>query len=126
VLPEGVDVEVFRIVQEAVANASRHAGASRIAVSLSVESGNLAVDVDDDGCGFTVWSLAGRSIGLDGMRERATRIGAALSIRSAPGAGTSVGLILPMRQDVPTIEAPWGRRAFTRVSAAARKRVEPS
>jgi signal transduction histidine kinase len=86
-------VEVFRIAQEALNNAQRHASASAIAVRLS--RGELAVA--DDGVGFDAAAPAvrGRRLGLTSMEERAAAIGGRLRIESTPGSGTTVTLELP-------------------------------
>ena len=88
---------VFRIVQESLTNVSRHAGASRVAVTLV--STDLALDlrVSDDGQGFDLESAQrGYSYGLLGMGERARLIGGTLHVDSAPGAGTMVSINLPL------------------------------
>jgi PAS domain S-box-containing protein len=88
---------VFRIVQESLTNVSRHAGASRVAVTLV--STDLALDlrVSDDGQGFDLDSAqGGYSYGLLGMSERARLIGGTLQVDSAPGAGTMVSINLPL------------------------------
>jgi PAS domain S-box-containing protein len=88
---------VFRIVQESLTNVSRHAGASRVAVTLV--STDLALDlrVSDDGQGFDLDSAQGAySYGLLGMSERARLIGGTLQVDSAPGAGTMVSINLPL------------------------------
>jgi len=90
-----VELALFRIVQEAVANASRHSGANAVRVELESEPGRLRLVVQDDGRGFRtdVERRAGtRSIGLMLMQERADAIGANLIIESAPGTGTRVAV----------------------------------
>ena len=90
----------YRIVQEALTNAIRHAGARTIVVRATrVEAGVLLV-VRDDGVGFDVdvaqrQGLAGERLGLVGMRERAEGIGADLNIVSARGMGTEIRLVVP-------------------------------
>ena len=91
-------IEVFRIVQEGLANARRHAGARTAWVTIAGRGGRRVVAVRDDGHGFEYDSLepdgeAGGH-GLRNMRERAAAIGGALSLRSAPGYGTSVEVVL--------------------------------
>jgi PAS domain S-box-containing protein len=95
-----LDVEdtMFRVAQEAVTNASRHSGTRRVSVILTYEVGEVRLTVQDEGRGFHVDELGGSHgghWGLLGMRERAERIGARLSIRSAEGAGTTVELRVP-------------------------------
>ncbi len=88
-----VEREVFRVTQEALANALKHAQARRLAVRLACPDGRLSLTVEDDGSGFDLSSpQAGRHLGLVAMRERAEALGAALTIDSAPGRGTSVTL----------------------------------
>ncbi len=88
------DREVLRIAQEALHNALRHAGATRVAVRLRGRDGTLALEVSDDGAGFDPADadVRGRHLGLTSMEERAERLGGRLEIASAPGAGTTVRL----------------------------------
>jgi signal transduction histidine kinase len=88
------DQEVFRIAQEALQNALRHAEASRVVVRLHGENGRLRLEVEDDGVGFDADApeLRSRRLGLTSMEERAQRIGARLELRSTAGAGTVVRL----------------------------------
>jgi len=88
------DAEVFRIAQEALHNAIRHAGAGHIAVRLHDDGGTAVLEVADDGHGFDPgdMTLRSRSLGLTSMEERAERLGGTLTIRSAPGSGTTVRL----------------------------------
>jgi signal transduction histidine kinase len=96
----GADSELatYRIVQEALSNAIRHSGASRVAVSLEAKDHVLRAEVRDDGRGFATdrpFSDEGQGLGLVGMRERARHVGATLEIDSAPGEGTRVRVTLP-------------------------------
>jgi signal transduction histidine kinase len=86
-------IEVFRIVQEGLANARRHAGAHRARVAITGRGGRRVVVVTDDGAGFEPQEVTVGE-GLTNMRHRAATIGGALSLVSAPGAGTSVELVL--------------------------------
>jgi signal transduction histidine kinase len=88
------DREIFRIAQEALQNALRHAAAEHIAVRLAADDGALLLEVADDGVGFDPAepSLRTRSLGLTSMEERAQRLGGRLDIRSAHGEGTTVRL----------------------------------
>jgi signal transduction histidine kinase len=94
----GRDAEVLRIAQEAIANALRHAGATRVAIDLraraAADGGGLVLAVTDDGAGFDPAAPEVRSkrLGLTSMEERAARLGGRLEIRSAPGTGTTVRL----------------------------------
>ena len=85
--------ELLRIAQEAVTNAVRHADARKIEVSLNYHSAGVDLRVHDDGRGFIVTSTKSGPpghYGLRGMHERASRAGARLTIKSQPGAGTTV------------------------------------
>jgi len=100
-LPPEVETTVYRIVQEAMTNAVRHAACAHISVLLQMHHRHLSVIVEDDGRGFDVQRVldqeAGRSkLGLYGMRERAELIGGSLDIESEPGAGTTVYLRVPL------------------------------
>ncbi|MEX2468015.1 MAG: PAS domain S-box protein [Gemmatimonadota bacterium] len=88
---------IYRIVQEALSNARRHAGAQHTSLRLFTDDGHVVAEVSDDGCGFDPASRMqlDRGLGLVGMRERATMIGGRLSIESAPGAGTTVSTSVP-------------------------------
>jgi PAS domain S-box-containing protein len=94
-LDPAVETACFRIVQEAVTNALRHARASRLAVGLGVEGGELVLSVRDDGRGFDLAAASrraaqGESAGLSGMEERARLAGGRLEVHTTPGGGTEV------------------------------------
>ena len=92
-VPADIETTCFRIAQEAITNAVRHAGARRISVHLALRrrSGQLELDVSDDGIGFdpTRCDKLG-SLGIAGMTERASLVGGAVEVRSVAGAGTWV------------------------------------
>jgi signal transduction histidine kinase len=102
-LRPGVDDEVFRIAQEALHNAVKHAAADRLGLRLEEGERQLVLTVRDDGVGFDPAATAHRSrrLGLTSMEERATSLGGALRIDSAPGKGTTIRLEVPLgdRQD---------------------------
>jgi signal transduction histidine kinase len=89
-----VETDVFRIAQEALHNALRHARAARIAVRLRCDEERLELTVADDGVGFDVAAVRSRRLGLTTMAERAGAIDGDLEIASAPGAGTTVRLLV--------------------------------
>jgi signal transduction histidine kinase len=89
-------VEVYRIVQEALANAARHSGAAQARVSLARRPGRLTIVVSDEGRGFTRGEEQELGIGLAGMEERAEHIGGQITIGSRPGHGTRVTLSVPL------------------------------
>lgn len=94
-VPAPLDTAVFRIVQEALTNAQRHAGATNVSVALRTEDGVLRAVVEDDGRGFDP-AVATGGVGIVGMRERAEQLGGTLSVTSSPGRGTRVSLELPL------------------------------
>ncbi|WP_166176147.1 ATP-binding protein [Rubrobacter tropicus] len=97
-LPEAEQVELLRILQEALLNALRHSGAGRIRVSAGVRGGRLWVQVEDDGRGFDL-ARTGAGMGIRGMRERAHAVGGELEIFSGPGRGTTVRITLDLGDD---------------------------
>ena len=98
-----VELAAYRIAQEALNNALRHAEARTITIHVGHEADGLALSIRDDGQGFApparpdVLTRAGH-FGLVGMQERATRLGGQLTIDSAPGAGTRVTMWLPVNE----------------------------
>jgi len=92
------ELVVFRVAQEALHNIERHAAASRVVVRLAYYPDRLFLEVVDDGCGFDPAHVRDGSLGLAGMQERASLIGAALDVSSRPGA-TSVKLDLPLTSE---------------------------
>ena len=91
-----VELEAYRIVQEALANAHRHAGATHIQVAVGRDERSMLVVVEDDGIGFRPARAGERGLGLAGMADRASAIGARLSVDTAPGRGTRVRLSIPL------------------------------
>jgi signal transduction histidine kinase len=92
--------EAYRIAQEAISNAFRHSNGSEIDVEVTYSSERLTLRVCDNGKGMSGDILAsGRAghWGLSGMRERAQKIAAQLSIWSRPGTGTEVDLSIPSK-----------------------------
>ena len=87
----------YRIAQEALHNALRHGSPSTVEVTLDASGGTVRLEVADDGRGFDLGSAgaAGR-LGLASMRDRARAAGGRLELRSSPGAGTTVRLLLPV------------------------------
>ncbi len=100
-LDQEVEVTLFRVVQEALANAARHARARRIEVTVELGRTPVVIEVVDDGVGFDpeARSIRARRLGLTSMRERAESLGGTLEITSVPapaaGHGTSVRVEVP-------------------------------
>ena len=86
-------IEVFRIVQEGLGNARRHAGASHVEVSITQRAGRRVVTVSDDGVGFDETAVVPGQ-GVANMRSRAHAIDGALTLRSDPGRGTAIEVVL--------------------------------
>jgi PAS domain S-box-containing protein len=89
--------QMLRIIQEALTNARRHSGASKVLVNLRSEGRDLIVEVSDDGQGFGPGTASG--VGLSSMRERAAVLGGELEIESEIGRGTRVLLRVPAPQE---------------------------
>lgn len=90
-------IAVYRIAQEALWNASKHAGGARVTVTLQCHEGQIHLNVRDHGPGFSL-SQARRSggMGLASMRERAELAGGTLEVRAQKGRGTCIHAIVPM------------------------------
>lgn len=89
---------IFRVYQETLTNVARHAHASEIKILLERVNGNLILKVHDNGKGFNEAEIKNKhTLGLTGMRERATIFGGALKIESKPGKGTTVLLKVPLK-----------------------------
>jgi signal transduction histidine kinase len=100
-LPDTVEIGLFRIAQEALTNARKHAQAERISVELRRRRGEVRLEVRDYGRGFdpaavSVGSGPSERVGLAGMRERVVMLGGELEIQSEPGSGTSVIATVPL------------------------------
>jgi PAS domain S-box-containing protein len=89
---------VFRILQEALTNITKHANAKSAEVNLEIDGGDMVLTVHDDGKGFdAAGPRAPRSFGLVGMRERVYLLGGAIRIESVPGDGTIVEARIPIQ-----------------------------
>jgi signal transduction histidine kinase len=97
-LPHRVEQELWRILQEAVANVERHAHAHQVVVSWEVSGANARLAIADDGRGFDPDRVTGEHYGLVGMQERADAIGARLRVETRPGGGTQVIVDLELAQ----------------------------
>jgi signal transduction histidine kinase len=100
-LPAHVEVALFRIVQEALANVGKHAQAHHVDLRLIQDDREIRVIVADDGIGFNVAGALSRtgpteSVGLMGMQERARLLGGRLEVQSDDGAGTTVRVWIPL------------------------------
>lgn len=100
------EVAAYRIVQEALTNAARHARCGRVGLVMERQGDMLAMVIEDDGVGFDMATVATESdpirhLGLDGMRERADLAGGNLWVESSPGSGTTVHVRLPLHSGGP-------------------------
>ena len=100
VLPVGLldadrEIDVYRIVQEAIGNAARHSRAAHVWIDATVADGRMQISIADDGIGFDT-AAERRGLGLDGMRERAAILDGSLDVKTRVGAGTSVELSVPL------------------------------
>ena len=98
-LDEALAVAVFRIVQELLTNAARHAKASSVNITLARHDDGIHLEVRDNGKGFDPAAVAiNKSFGLLGIRERAIALGGDVGLVSAPDQGTVVAIRLPVKK----------------------------
>jgi signal transduction histidine kinase len=100
-LPANVAGVLYRVAQEAVRNAVRHAAPSHVRIGLSRGPSNITLEVHDDGRGFDLDAAERRrtGMGLLSMRERTALIDGTVDIKTAPGDGTSVVAVVPLEHD---------------------------
>lgn len=99
-LPAAVEVALYRVVQEALTNITKHAKAGRVSIQVRLSGRVLSCSIRDDGAGFDLGAVQSdrrrSGLGLIGMRERLSALGGTLSIDSAPGRGTKLRIRLPV------------------------------
>jgi len=100
-LPPDVELALFRVAQEAIANIGRHAAAERALIQYTADEERFVLEVEDDGAGFDpagvdVNGASMRGLGLAGMRERVGLVGGRLVVESAPGSGTRIVIEVPL------------------------------
>jgi signal transduction histidine kinase len=95
-VPLAAGSSMYRIAQEALANAYRHAGASAIDVRLGFRPDSVSLEVRDNGRGFSIDSESASGRGLRNIRQRAAELGGQAEISSAPGQGTTVRVTVPI------------------------------
>ncbi|GGE67838.1 hypothetical protein GCM10008020_10320 [Massilia psychrophila] len=97
VLDDSASTAIFRIVQEALTNIARHAGASTVTITLYRSNGEVLLTVRDNGRGIAAGDLEkAQSLGLVGMRERVWAMGGAITINSDEPPGTRIDIVLPL------------------------------
>jgi signal transduction histidine kinase len=98
--PKKIETALYRIIQEALTNASKHARALSVQVRLSREGESVCCSVEDDGIGFNNQDAGegkgNRGLGLIGIRERVQILGGVCEIQSTPGQGTTINVRLPV------------------------------
>lgn len=99
-LPPAIETALYRVVQEALRNATKHAFATGVDIRLEIDPEAARCTVKDDGRGFDLQAVLNRrgerGLGLIGMRERLSALGGQLTIDSAPGRGTDLRIIIPL------------------------------
>jgi signal transduction histidine kinase len=98
-IPDHFEQQLLRIAQEAITNALKHAGATKITVKLYVDRDQLSLRIHDNGQGFdeqNAFSTMGGHFGLIGMRERAEQLDGRFHLKSQPGEGTQIEVIVPL------------------------------
>jgi signal transduction histidine kinase len=98
-LPMSAKEALYRIAQEALHNTIKHAGASKVIVSLECAHGDVVLEIRDNGVGFDTSRMYHGHVGLQSMRERAEVVGGIVRIQSRQGAGTQVQVTLPGNRD---------------------------
>jgi signal transduction histidine kinase len=101
-LPLGAQEALFRITQEALSNIARHARATHASVTLLPSDTQLLVRITDNGKGFDA-AAAGAGMGMGNMRARIADVGGTLAVQSAPGAGTTIEISLPLAATAPPL-----------------------
>ncbi len=99
-LSSDAKLALYRIIQEALTNVTRHADASLVEIRIRAEPQAVRAVVEDDGCGFSLEErgrLIGRGLGMLGMQERAAILGGSVRIESEAGRGTRVHVEIPIR-----------------------------
>jgi len=98
IIPVEVETTLYRCIQEALTNATRHANADNISIKMDFSGDKVIVNVGDDGIGFDphVKNNTNKQLGLQGMQERADMLGGKLEIKSSHGQGTNIRIIIPL------------------------------
>ncbi|WP_429932581.1 sensor histidine kinase [Agrobacterium vitis] len=104
-LPQAIEIVLYRVAQEAITNARKHAGGQNLHVQLRIDAGHVVLEVSDDGCGFPLSAgqgenkpVRGFGIGLSAMQERLSLVNGTLDIISAPNQGTRLIARVPLTE----------------------------
>ena len=100
-----LETALFRVCQEAITNIAKHSGAETVLIQCFAREDRIAIEIEDDGRGFSPASLPPpaareRGLGLLGMRERVELFGGTLELDSAPGQGTRIAVTVPITREV--------------------------
>jgi signal transduction histidine kinase len=95
-LPPEIETVLYRMVQEALTNVVKHAGAESVSIVVARRDGGVSAVVEDDGRGFDSEEVRNDALGLVGMRERLALLGGTLAVESTPGAGTALVAYVPL------------------------------
>src|SRR5207245_4407254 len=98
-VPAAVSENVYRILQEALTNVSKHARAPEVFVKLDVKARLVALTVRDAGAGLNSAAIDGKGLGILGMRERAELLGGNFAVKGQVGKGTEIEVTIPLRGD---------------------------
>ena len=111
-LPQGLQVTLLRVAQEALSNVRKHADARQVILTLSYLEDLVVLDVQDDGAGFSPDAATNGpegGFGLQAMRERVEQLGGLLLVESAPGEGTTLAVHVPLEVQAETLWSLEGR-----------------
>ncbi len=111
-LPPCLELAVFRIVQECVANACCHSKSNQVLIGLSRDDDSLCIEAQDWEIGFDAAKIGTKCLGLEAIRQRSDLLGGTVSIQSHPGEGTCITVQLPLV--APSNEQPVKRGATVR------------
>ena len=96
---ENIKIHVFRIIQELLSNAVKHASRSKVILDITFDAGNLLLKYKDDGPGFSKDKLKNNGIGLSNLFERVTLLNGRIELDSHPGYGVYYGISIPLAQE---------------------------
>ena len=103
--PPEIATAAYRITQEALTNAVRHAKVNRVDLRAWADHGELTLLIEDHGVGFNPMDLpTGFSCGLSGIEERASLLGGEMILETSPGGGTRISITLPLNQQYTKVE----------------------
>lgn len=105
-LPVTLETSMYRMTQEGLTNIARHAQAKQASVLIEQRKGTIRIIIEDDGIGFdhAAHAMSEKSLGLQGIRERAQLLGGKLTIESQPGQGTSLFIEIPLADEAERVE----------------------